>query len=216
GPNGDGCDPDSCENVLIRRVTFATHDDCVAIKSGRDQDGRRVGVPSRNVLIEDCRYLGGGAAVAVGSEMSGGVENVVARRLRIPYDSSLDEPSVAWILNVKSTSTRGGYIKDVHVTDVACPAWTYVPFEVTFSYMGGSGGDRYPEVSSLSARNWSVGGPCEIPFRIRAVAEAPVRTVSLDNLTFPRPGKDPLIENATGVTVRNVLVGGSPYPDNIP
>ncbi|MDW6065861.1 glycosyl hydrolase family 28 protein [Streptomyces sp. FXJ1.4098] len=57
GPNGDGCDPDSCENVVIRRVTFATHDDCVAIKSGRDQDGWRVGVPSRNVLIEDCRYL---------------------------------------------------------------------------------------------------------------------------------------------------------------
>ncbi|MDT0541815.1 MULTISPECIES: glycoside hydrolase family 28 protein [Streptomyces] len=212
GPNGDGCDPDSCENVVIRRVTFATHDDCVAIKSGRDQDGWRVGVPSRNVLIEDCRYLGGGGAVAVGSEMSGGVENVVARRLWIPYDSSLDEASVAWILSVKSTSTRGGYIRDVHIADVACPAWTYVPFEVTFQYMGGTGGERYPEVSRLTARNWSVGGPCEIPFRIRAVPAAPVETVRLENLSFARAAKDPVMENATGVTVRDVLIGGSPYP----
>ncbi|MGI5229944.1 glycoside hydrolase family 28 protein [Actinoallomurus sp. CA-142502] len=210
GPNGDGCDPDSCQDVVIRGTTFATHDDCIAIKSGRDQDGRRVGVPSKNILIEDCVFRSGGGAVAIGSEMSAGVSDVVARRLRIPLDPSLDEASVQWILSVKSTSTRGGYIRDISVSDVSCPAWTYVPFEVTFTYQGGAGGDLYPDVSRLSAKNWSVTGQCDHPIRIRGVETAPVHDVRLTNLRFDQAANQPLVQNTTGVTARRVVVNGTP------
>lgn len=208
GPNGDGCDPDSCQDVVIQRTTFATHDDCIAIKSGRDEDGRRVGVPSKNILIEDCVFTSGGGAVAIGSEMSGGVSDVVARRLHLPYDASLDEASVAWILSVKSTSTRGGYIRDVRVTDVSCPAWTYVPFEVTYTYMGGAGGELYPDVSGITVRNWSVGGPCDYAYRIRGAQTAPVRDVRLTNLTFEHAAHEPVVENAD-VTTRHVTIRGT-------
>jgi polygalacturonase len=202
GPNGDGCNPDSCTNVLIQRVTFRTHDDCIAIKSGRDADGRRVGRPSTGIRIEDCLFLSGGGAVAVGSEMSGGVAGVYARGLRLPRDPALAEDSVAFVLSVKSTSTRGGYIRDIQVRDVECPAWTYVPFEVTFQYAGGTGGSLYPEVSNLVARNWSVTGPCEYPIRIRAAGSAPVRGVYLHHLTFTQAAQEPLFSYAENVVIR--------------
>ncbi|RKN44920.1 glycoside hydrolase family 28 protein [Streptomyces hoynatensis] len=210
GPNSDGCDPDSCRNVTLSRVTFATHDDCIAIKSGRDRDGRRVGVPSRDILVEDCVYLSGGAAVAIGSEMSGGVSHVTARRLRIPLDPTLDEASVAHVLNVKSTPTRGGYVRDVTVTDVTAPGWTYVPFEVTFQYAGGTGGEDIPEVSRLTAERWSVTGPCEYPVRVRALAEEPVRDVRLSHLAFAQAAQDLLLQSVTGLGVHDVVVNGQP------
>jgi polygalacturonase len=208
GPNSDGCDPDSCENVTIERVTFATHDDCIAIKSGRDEDGRRVGVPSRRIRIQDCVYLSGGAAVAIGSEMSGGVSDVVARRLHLPFDTDLGEASLASVLNVKSTPARGGYVRDVRVTDVDAPAWTYVPFEVTFQYAGGTGGEQPAEVSRLSAERWSVGGPCEYPVRVRGLPEAPVSGVRLDRLTFDDAAQDMLLRSVTDLSVHRVTVNG--------
>ncbi|NGN62993.1 glycoside hydrolase family 28 protein [Streptomyces sp. A7024] len=210
GPNSDGCNPDSCENVAIRRVTFATDDDCIAIKSGRDQDGWRVGVPSRHILIEDCVYLSGGAAVAIGSEMSGGVSDVLARRLHLPLDPELDEASVGWILNVKSTPTRGGYVRDIRVTDVTAPGWTYVPFEVTFQYAGGTGGEHFAEVSRLSAARWSVPGACEYPVRIRARPQAPVRDVRLSELAFGAAAQDIHLESVTDLSLHDVTVNGKP------
>ncbi|MFI1966424.1 glycoside hydrolase family 28 protein [Streptomyces pathocidini] len=206
GPNSDGCNPDSCQNVVIRRVTFATHDDCIAIKSGRDQDGWRVGVPSRDILIEDCVYHTGGAAVAIGSEMSGGVSDVTARRLYLPRHPDLDEDSVASVLNVKSTPTRGGYVRDVRVTDVRAPAWTYVPFEVTFQYAGGTGGEAFAEVSRLTAERWDMGGPCEYPIRIRAHADAPVHDVRLADLTFRDAAQEPLLQSVVGLSLRDVVI----------
>jgi polygalacturonase len=76
GPNTDGIDPDSCERVRIERCDIATDDDAIAIKSGRDADGRRVNRPTRDVVISNCKFSGGHAGVAIGSEMSGDVSDV--------------------------------------------------------------------------------------------------------------------------------------------
>ena len=112
GPNNDGCDPDSCDGVVISGCVFNTGDDCIAIKSGRNADGRRVGVPSRNILIEDCTFEGGHGGVTIGSEMSGGVSGVVARRL------SMTSPALQSGLRLKTNSARGGYIRDIHFSQV--------------------------------------------------------------------------------------------------
>ncbi len=76
--NGDGIDPDSCSNVYIFNSTIGSQDDCIAIKSGRDEEGRRVGIPTKNVRISNCRFESG-FGVAIGSEMSGGVMDVVVK-----------------------------------------------------------------------------------------------------------------------------------------
>jgi polygalacturonase len=59
GPNSDGCDPESCKNVLIKDCYFNTGDDCIAIKSGRNADGRRINIPSENIIIQDVRWQTG-------------------------------------------------------------------------------------------------------------------------------------------------------------
>ncbi len=71
GPNTDGCDPDSCTDVLIKDCSFSDGDDCIAIKSGRDRDGHRVNIPSRNLVIQNCHFKAGHGGV-LGGQRNGG------------------------------------------------------------------------------------------------------------------------------------------------
>ncbi len=83
GPNNDGCDPDACRDVLIEKCTFSTGDDCIAIKAGRNRDGRRVGVPCENLIVQDCVMKDGHGGVSIGSEVSGGIRNVYIERCQM-------------------------------------------------------------------------------------------------------------------------------------
>lgn len=110
--NGDGWDPDSSENCVLYNTKFETGDDCVAIKSGKNPEGNVINRPSKNIKIFDC-YAISGTSIAMGSEMSGGVENVEI------WDCNVAN-TIAGI-NIKAAEKRGGYIKNVKVYDtVAC------------------------------------------------------------------------------------------------
>lgn len=103
--NCDGMDIDSTQNVVIKNCYIASQDDCIAVKSGRNEEGRRVGIPSKNITIENCKFASG-FGVAMGSEMSGGVENVYVR------DCTFED--VFSIASVKAIRGRGNYIRNVH------------------------------------------------------------------------------------------------------
>ena len=103
--NGDGIDVDSCQNVVIRNSLIASQDDGIAVKSGRNEEGRRVGIPSKNILIENCTFPSG-FGVAMGSEMSGGVEDVYVRNCTFENAFS--------IASLKAIRGRGSYIRNVH------------------------------------------------------------------------------------------------------
>jgi len=102
--NGDGIDVDSCRDVHIANCLVSSQDDCIAIKSGRDEEGRRAGIPSRDILIEDCTFTSG-FGIAIGSEMSGGVENVTVRNCVFENTSSL--------ISLKTMRGRGGNIRNI-------------------------------------------------------------------------------------------------------
>ena len=106
--NGDGWDPDSSENCTLFGCTFHTGDDSVAIKSGKNPEGNVINLPTRHIRIFDCasEY---GLGIAIGSEMSGGVEDV-----RI-WDCDLEHSLYG--VQIKGTKKRGGYVRDVHVSD---------------------------------------------------------------------------------------------------
>ena len=112
GPNSDGCDPESCREVLIKDCVFNTGDDCIAIKSGRDADGRRIGVPSENIVIQNCRMAEGHGGIVIGSEVSGGVRNVFAENCR------MDSPHLLRALRIKTSSRRGGIIENVFLRNI--------------------------------------------------------------------------------------------------
>jgi polygalacturonase len=111
GPNTDGIDPDSCDNVLIERCLFETGDDCIAINSGLNEDGRRVNKPCTNVTIKNCKFIKGHAALAIGSGMSGGVRNIYFQ------DSVID--GVERGIRVKSLPGRGGYVEDIYFKNIS-------------------------------------------------------------------------------------------------
>ena len=107
--NGDGWDPDSSEDCAIFDCDFYTGDDAIAIKSGKNPEGNVINRPTRNVYVFNCRLYNGHSGVAVGSEMSGGVENVYV------WDCDF---GVAWYgIHIKATKKRGGYVKNVQVRD---------------------------------------------------------------------------------------------------
>ena len=112
GPNGDGCDPESCDRVLIERCYFNTGDDCIAIKSGRNRDGRERAMPSQNIIIRNCEMKNGHGGVVIGSEISGGAKNIFA------HDCVMDSPNLDRVLRIKTNSCRGGIIEDIFVKDI--------------------------------------------------------------------------------------------------
>ena len=118
GPNGDGCDPESCDRVLIENCFFNTGDDCIAIKSGRNNDGRQggqgrfAGTPSKNIIIRNSKFNNGHGGVVIGSEISGGCQNVYAE------NCEMDSPSLDRVLRIKTNSCRGGIIENINMRNI--------------------------------------------------------------------------------------------------
>lgn len=108
--NGDAIDVDSCENVLITNSTFDAGDDGICIKSGKDADGRRRARPCRNLIVDNCTVFHGHGGFTVGSEMSGGVENIKVSNCRfLGTDVGL---------RFKSKRGRGGVVKNIYINDI--------------------------------------------------------------------------------------------------
>jgi len=91
--------------VLIKDCNFNTGDDCIAIKSGRNADGRRIKMPSQNIVVQGCHMQDGHGGVAIGSEISGGVRNVFAE------DCRMDSPRLDTALRIKNNAMRGGLLE---------------------------------------------------------------------------------------------------------
>ena len=108
--NGDGLDVDSCENVLVINSSFDVGDDAICIKSGKDEDGRRRARPCRNLIVDNCMVFHGHGGFVVGSEMSGGVENIKVSDCRfLGTDVGL---------RFKSCRGRGGVVKNIYIEDI--------------------------------------------------------------------------------------------------
>ncbi len=112
GPNGDGCDPESCKNVLIEGCYFDTGDDCIAIKSGRNRDGLTAATPTENVIVRNCRMKNGHGGIVVGSEISGGFNNLFAE------NCVMDSPELDRVVRIKTNSCRGGVIENIFCRNI--------------------------------------------------------------------------------------------------
>lgn len=126
--NGDGIDVESCKNTLIVNSTFDVGDDGICIKSGKDADGRKRGIPTENVIIDGCTVFKGHGGFVVGSEMSGGVKNIVVS------DCQFLGTDVG--LRFKSKRGRGGIVENIYIKNISM--FDIVTDAVTFDlYYGG-------------------------------------------------------------------------------
>ncbi|RZK53307.1 MAG: glycoside hydrolase family 28 protein [Pedobacter sp.] len=113
GHNNDGIDPEMSQNVLIENCTFDQGDDAIAIKSGRNPEGWRLKTPSKNIVIRNCMVKNGHQLVAIGSELSGGIENVFINNCKVVDGAKLDH-----LIFIKTNERMGGYVKNIYAKNI--------------------------------------------------------------------------------------------------
>jgi polygalacturonase len=207
--NTDGVDIECSRDVHVHDCRFDTTDDCVVLKSGRDADGHRVGVPSEDVVVEDCKFSGRWGGLTVGSEMSGGVRNVFARNCEINAPDFPGAYPIKHALYVKTNKLRGGYIDGIHLRDFTGGDVEREAIYVILDY-NNQVGTRPVVVRNITVDDMVLDG-ARAPLVLRGLQTDPIRQVSLrdvhlTNVTNPAAA----VQYAENVVVRDVTVNGEP------
>lgn len=201
-PNTDGINPESCRNVQILNSRIDVGDDCVTLKSGKDEAGRRVGRPDENITINNCVMLRGHGAVTIGSEMSGGVRNVVV--------SNCVFQGTDVGIRVKSQRGRGGVVEGFNVANVVMQDVASA-FTITTFYTGtDKPGDVFPvdagtlrfrdfHFSNITARGSKTAG------QITGLKEMPVENITFSGVQI-RAQTGMKITNAKDVLFRDSMI----------
>ena len=208
--NGDGIDIEGCENVILTDSTFDVGDDAICIKSGKDEDGRRHAKTCRNLIIAGCTVYHGHGGFVVGSEMSGGVENILVKDCRfIGTDVGL---------RFKSTRGRGGLVKDIWCQDIMMK--DIVSYGVIFNlyYAGVAASDMSgetkedllpvdettPEFRDMHFSDIICSGAKQAIY-INGLPELPISNISFTDCIF-HADKPEEVHYATDITFTNVTI----------
>jgi polygalacturonase len=201
GPNNDGCDPESCKDVLIEGCFFNTGDDCIAIKSGRNNDARRVNVPSENIVIRDCIMKAGHGGVAIGSEMTGGARNIFVEKC------IMDDPELDRAIRLKTNAVRGGFIENVYVRDINVGQVKEAVLLIDFFYSDVEKGDYKPVVRNINMENVT-SRKSKYALFLRGFEDAPITDVRLKNCTLDNVANPDVISNVKNLVLENVTING--------
>lgn len=197
GPNNDGCNPESCQGVLIEHCTFDTGDDCIAIKSGRNADGRRLGVPSEKIVIRYCTMRDGHGGVTLGSEMSGGVRDVYVEHCE------MSSPRLERAIRLKSNSLRGGFLENLYVRNVQVGEVSDAVLHIDLRYTGETG-DFPPTIRNLHL-DQITSKKSKRSLCLLGIAEAPMEGIVISNSRFENVEKPSIIEHVRSLTLENVM-----------
>ena len=203
GPNNDGCDPESCRDVLIEDCHFDTGDDCIAIKSGRNADGRRVPVPSENIVIRGCRMKEGHGGVTIGSEISGGVRNVFAERC------TMDSPDLDRALRFKNNAARGGVLEHIYMRDVTVGQVADAVLSVDLYYEEGPRGAYVPVIRDVEMLRVT-SQKSKYALYMRAYEKSEISDVRIIDCRFDGVAQGNVTEGVRGLVLRGVTINGRP------
>jgi len=203
GPNNDGCNPESCRDVLIDRCVFDTGDDCIAIKSGRNADGRRVNVPSENIVVRNCQMRDGHGGVTVGSEISAGCWNVFA------HDCRMDSPRLDCVLRLKNNAMRGGLLRDIYMRDITVGQVASAILSIDFFYEEGDKGRFTPAARDIVVRRVT-SKKSTYGVYLRGFANAPIENVRVIDCRFENVAKGNVVEHVRGLDLRGTTINGVP------
>ena len=196
--NNDGVDPEYSRNVLIENIDFNNGDDNVAIKSGRDNEGRTTAVPSENIIIRNCRFKGL-HGVVVGSEMSAGVQNVFVE------DCTFGGYCKRGIY-MKSNPDRGGFIRDIFVNNVEFDQVEDL-FYIT-SFYHGEGKGFSTDIHDVYVNNLRCKEATNAGIVVQGFPSKKVRNVYFTNFKVDKARIGVSINHAENVTMENVNIGG--------
>lgn len=227
GPSTDGIVIDSSTNVLIENATLNTGDDAIVMKSGRDKEGMRIGRPTENVVIRNCTIKDAHSAIAIGSEMSGGVRNVFASNITIDRSQ--------YGFRVKATTGRGGIVENIWAENFIMNRISIDAIEITTAYGIPFRIDSHePPLFRNIHLNNMVAEKTSGAITIDGLPENPVQDISLDTIHLGtrlgievsdtenvslnniqltmKKNDDPFLSITNA---RNISFANTPCPDNV-
>jgi polygalacturonase len=197
--NNDGIDPENSSDILIENVKFNNGDDNIAIKSGRDDEGRsNAHMPSENIVIRNCEFKGL-HAVVIGSEMSAGVRNVYVENCKASGYLKRG-------LYIKTNSDRGSYIKDIYFSNIAFGK-VEDGIYITANYHGEGSGLFPSKISDISFSNISFTEVTNTGIVIEGYPNRKVENITLDNITIQSAKNGMTLTNTDNVTFNEVVIG---------
>ncbi len=206
--NTDGCDPEASSHVRVTGCRFDTNDDCVAVKAGRDADGRRVGVPSEHIVIDNCLLAGRWGGVTVGSEMSGGVHDVYAQHCVVNPAGFPGRYPVKYPLYVKTNKRRGGVVDGVHLRGFTGGGVERDAVFVTTDY-NGEPGDQPVLVRDIDVRDMRLDGARAV-LHLVGLPTDHVVDVRLRDCAFTGVVSPSTVEFVDDLSLTGVTVNGQP------
>ena len=203
GPNNDGCDPESCSDVMIKNCSFTDGDDCIAIKSGRDEDGRRVNVPSKNIIVQNCQMKDGHGGVVIGSETSGGVENVYAE------NCVMSSPHLERAIRIKSNACRGGVMKNFYFRNIKVGEVREAVFKINMVYEKEKAAkcNFPPTLTGVFVKNVT-SQKSKYGIYVEGLESKPVKDISILDCNFKNVEKEYFVKDAENLNVENTEVNG--------
>lgn len=207
GPNNDGCNPEYSSYVRIANSTFNTGDDCIAIKSGRNDEGRRVNIPSENILIENCKMIDGHGGVVMGSEISSGVRNVYVR------NCVMNSPNLERAIRIKTNTTRGGFVENIYVKnlDVVEVEEAVLKINTYYGFYGEPEGPYIPTIKNIYLENIKVKNGGKYAVMINGRSQKPVSNVVLKNFYVEKVAEPFLLKNTEPIKFINTQINGINY-----
>jgi polygalacturonase len=203
GFNNDGIDIEMTQNVLVEDSSFDQGDDGFVFKAGRNRDGWRVSRPTRNVEIRNCRVKKAGSLVGVGSELSGGIENIYVHDCRVGL--------VARLYYVKTNRRRGGFVRNICVENVTVEkTLKLMALETDVLYQWKVFPDyelRTTEIERLEMRHVFCGG-VKIGIDLFGDGKKPARNVVLEDVRVGTFEYGPVrVDNVEGLEMSGVSFG---------
>ena len=196
--NTDGCDPECCDHVVIRNCTIGAGDDTIAIKSGRDADGRRINTPSQNIVIYDNTFTGPWGAVTCGSELTGGISNVYA------YHCTA---TVRYAFYVKSNTQRGGYVHNANLDSINGTNLTGAYGFVQMNYNGQTGSYN-PSFKQFAIANCTCDGAPQA-FNVQGLSGDDVSGFTVTDAAFTDVKKtSDTFDHVSGLKFSGVTING--------
>jgi polygalacturonase len=207
GPNSDGCDPESSTDVLIEDTLFDTGDDCIAIKSGRNADGRRLAAPSERIVIRNCRMRAGHGGVTVGSEVSGAVRDVFAER------NTMSSPDLERGLRIKTNTARGGVVENVFMRDTEIgEVGTAIDVDMLYQVADEDLSRPFvPVVRNVRVERLAV-NKAVVALSIVGLESSPVGGLVIRDAVFRDVSRGSRLVNAGAVLLENVTLEPAPAP----
>jgi polygalacturonase len=189
---------------LIENCVFDTGDDCIAIKSGRNRDGRRVAMPSENIVIRNCRMKDGHGGVTIGSEMSGGVRNVFVENCQ------MDSPNLDQALRFKTNAMRGGTIEHIFFRKITVGQVGNAVLQIDCMYEEGEKGPEKPVVRDIHLAQITC-QKSKYALQLRGFAASPIQDVHLEDCEFNGAAEPNVVEHVEVLKASRVKINGKPF-----